>query len=531
MAVRSVRVGTNRKRGPMKNVEFAKIGFLVAVFCIAAVASRAQTFTSLRIFNGSNGNGPGSSLVQGTNGNFYGTTGQGGAHKEGNIFEITPTGEITTLYRFCAASGCPDGAGPVGALVQGSNGNFYGTTYGGGSGIHCPANSGGCGTVFEITPKGMLTTLYNFCSLAKCADGAYPRGLVQGVNGDLYGTTTGYNGAPTCFGVGRTGCGTVYAITLAGKLTTVHKFCTTSSCTDGYGPFAALTVGSDGNFYGTTVYGGVNAGGTAFQITPQGKLTTIYSFCSLANCSDGGQAIGALVLGNNGNLYGTTLIGGTNSSEDCNGIGCGTIFEITTAGQITTLYNFCAEAGCADGYWPEGALSLGSDGNFYGTTTEGGANGLKASLYGNIFELTSGGQFSSLYIFSCTATSCSDGALPIAGLLQSTNGTFYGTTATGGNPLSPRNLGDGVAYSWSMGLGPFVEAQSNFGKAGQIVTILGNDLSGATSVTFNGTPAKFKFFSDTYLKAEVPTAVTTGPIKVTTPGGALSSNVAFQVLP
>ncbi len=507
--------------------KFGKIVCIFAAFCVAtAVASPAQTFTSLKIFSGGNGDEPDSSLIQGTNGNFYGTTVAGGASKAGNIFEITPTGEITTLYRFCATSGCPDGEEPEGALVQAANGKLYGTTYRGGTGTHCPANSGGCGTVFEITPKGTFTTLYNFCSLAKCADGAFPRGLIQSANGNLYGTTTGYNGSPTCIGNTRTGCGTVFELTLAGKLTTLHEFCTTTSCTDGYGPFAALTVGADGNFYGTTAYGGANATGTAFQITPSGKLTTIYNFCSLANCADGSQPIGALVLGSNGNLYGTTSVGGSNTSEPCGSVGCGTIFDLTTAGQLTSLYSFCSETECADGYLPWGALALGSDGNFYGTATAGGSNG-----FGTIFELTSGGAFNSLYSFSCTAASCSDGAIPYAGLLQGTNGTFYGTTSDGGDYRTSHNLGDGVAYSWSMGLGPFAEAQFNFGKTGQTVTILGNRLAGATSVTFNGVSANFKVISNTYLKAQIPIGATTGTIQVTTPNGTLNSNVTFQVLP
>jgi uncharacterized repeat protein (TIGR03803 family) len=511
----------------MKKIGFGKIACLVAVFCaVAAISSPAQTFTSLKIFTGGNGNEPGASLIQGRNGNFYGTTGAGGHGEAGTIFEMTPSGEIGTLYRFCATSGCADGSLPTGALVQGSNGNFYGTTYNGGTGAHCPADNGGCGTVFEITPTGALTTLYNFCSLANCADGAFPNGLAQGADGGFYGTTTGYNGIP-CVGNTRTGCGTVFEITPAGELTTLHRFCSEANCTDGWGPFAALTMGSDGNFYGTTVYGGdsggISAGGTVFQITPQGKLTTIHSFCSLANCADGAQPRTALVLGSNGNFYGTTFVGGANN-HGCSDNSCGTIFEITTAGQLTTLYNFCSALECADGYWPEGALALGSDGNFYGTASKGAAGG-----FGSIFELTSSGQFNSLYSFTCTATNCSDGAIPFAGLVQGTNAIFYGTTATGGDYRTPDNLGDGVAYSWSMGLGPFIEAQFNFGKAGQSVAILGNDLRGSTSVTFNGVAATFEVVSDTLIKATVPAGATTGTIEVTTPGGVLSSNVVFQI--
>ena len=166
-------------------------------------------------------------LALGSDGNFYGTTHLGGTERHGTVYKITPAGKRTTLYNFCSVAYCVDGWHPHGALIRGPNGNFYGTTKHGG------ANNDG--TVFEITPKGTFTTLYNFCSLAKCADGAFPRGLIQSANGNLYGTTTGYNGSPTCIGNTRTGCGTVFELTLAGKLTTLHEFCTTTSCTDGEG--------------------------------------------------------------------------------------------------------------------------------------------------------------------------------------------------------------------------------------------------------------------------------------------------------
>jgi uncharacterized repeat protein (TIGR03803 family) len=488
---------------------------MMAVFCVAtAIASHAQTFTSLHIFNQKN-QGPGF-MTQGTDGNFYGPTAN-------SIFKMTPSGQTTLLYVFCQKSGCPDGDGPS-TLVQASDGNFYGTTYTGGKGAHCKPETGNCGTVFKITPKGALTTLYNFCSQAGCADGNQPTGLILGTDGNFYGTSVGYNGAPTCPKGNSTGCGTVFKITPTGTLTVLHEFCSETNCADGYGSFAQVVLGTDGNFYGTTVYGGANEEGTVFKITPQGTFTTLYAFCSETNCVDGSQPTAALAQAADGNFYGTTSDGGVNL--DCNGIGCGTIFEITPVGQLTTLYNFCSVAGCADGSDPHAALTLGTDGNFYGTTENGGANN-----YGTIFQLTSGSQFNSLYSFFCTGAGCSDGAIPTAGLLQATNGTFYGTTETGGNWRTIHNLGPGVAYSWSMNLGPFVEAQFNFGSVGQIVTILGNNLTGTTSVTFNGTSAKFKVESNTYLKAEVPAGATTGTIQVTTPSGTLNSNVAFQVSP
>jgi uncharacterized repeat protein (TIGR03803 family) len=511
----------------MKKIGFAMTSSLLVLFCLAtAIVSHAQTFTSLNVFTGGSENESEATFVQGTDGNFYGTTASGGKYKVGNIFKMTPSGEITNLYAFCSKLHCPDGDLPTGALVLGSNGNFYGTTFEGGTGSHCPANSGDCGTVFEITPKGALTTLYSFCSQANCADGNNPTGLTLGTDGNFYGTTEGYGGTPTCVGVSKTGCGTVFKITPTGTLTVLHEFCSATNCSDGYAPDAALALGIDGNFYGTTLYGGTNNKGTVFKITPEGTFTTLYAFCAQANCADGSGPQAALAQGANGDFYGTTAVGGANINCDDNSLGCGTIFEITSSGQLTTLYNFCPVEGCADGSLPTGALSLGTDGNFYGTTQNGGANN-----YGTIFQLTSSGQFNSLYSFFCDATGCSDGAHPTVGLVQGTNGAFYGTTVTGGNVRNNRNLGDGVAYSWSMNLGPFVEAQLNFGTVGQIVTILGNNLTGATSVTFDGTSAKFKVESSMYLIAEVPKGATTGPIQVVTPSGTLNSNVAFQVLP
>lgn len=491
----------------MKKHGLGKIAYMVAVFCVAtAVASYTQTFTSLHVFNQKTED-PGY-LTQGTDGNFYGTTAE-------SVFKMTPSGVTTSLYLFCTKSGCPDGSSPAGALVQASNGNFYGTTYYGGTGSQCPANSGGCGTVFEITPKGTLTTLYNFCSQANCADGELPTGLTLGIDGNFYGITD--FDANLC--ISNNSCGTIFKITPTGKLTVLHKFCSETNCADGYGSSAALVLGTDGNFYGTNFYtGDANTGGTVFKITSQGTFTTLYTF----PVNTLPQA--ALIQAANGNFYSTTSVGGANIN--CAGYGCGTIFEITPAGKLTTLYNFCPVAGCVDGSFPFGALALGTDGNLYGTTEGGGTNN-----YGTIFELTSSGQFNSLYSFSCTSGNCDDGAIPISGLLQATNGTFYGTTETGGNFRTIHNLGPGVAYSWSMGLGPFVKAQFNFGKVGQVITILGNNLTGTTSVTFNGTSAKFKVESSTYLKAQVPTGATTGTIEVTTPTGTLNSNVAFQVLP
>jgi uncharacterized repeat protein (TIGR03803 family) len=227
----------------MSKLSSWKAIFLLCVFCaVTAISSPAQTFTTLVNFNGTDGNSP-NGLVQGADGNLYGTTESGGAYGgggdcgSGTVFQITPTGALTTLYSFGAQTNCVDGADPYAGLVLATDGNFYGTTWAGG------ANNDG--TVFKITPGGTLTTLHSF---------------------DLY--------------------------------------------TDGCCIASGLVRATDGNFYGTTSYGGAKNGGTVFKISPGGTLTTLYSFCSQTNCTDGSGPFASLVQATNGRLYGTSSGGG-----------------------------------------------------------------------------------------------------------------------------------------------------------------------------------------------------------------------------
>jgi uncharacterized repeat protein (TIGR03803 family) len=317
--------------------------------------------------------------VQGSDGNFYGITSFGGANDGGTVFKITPSGTLTTLYNFCSQSGCADGAAPYAALVQGTDGNFYGTTTRGG------ANPGfygdGGGTVFRITPGGALTTLYSFCTQRACRDGGWPvANLVHGTDGNFYGTTGlgGINGADA---------GTVFRVTPAGSLITLYSFCSKggSVCADGAGPSAGLVQGSDGDFYGTTEDGGAGAScprhfgcGTVFKITPNAALTTLYSFCSQTDCTDGRNPKAGLILGTDGNFYGMT--GWSGSSDH------GTVFRLTPDGVLTTLYSFCSTGGCRDGAEPEGKVLQGGDGNFYGTTSGGGLKPNNSD--GTVFRLS-----------------------------------------------------------------------------------------------------------------------------------------------
>jgi uncharacterized repeat protein (TIGR03803 family) len=508
----------------MKEPGFGQFA-MIAAFCLAlAISSSAQTFTSLKSFGGLDGVSPYlGSLVQGADGNLYGTAAQGGANgSHGTVFEITPEGELAALYSFCSQSNCADGELPYAGLMLAANGNFYGTTTYGGAGFSSNCPSIGCGTVFEITPAGKLTTLYSFCPKTDCADGESPlAALVQGTNGNLYGTTQlgGVFGTILC----PIGCGTIFQISTSGELTTLYIFCnTTQPCPDGESP-NALLLAPNGNFYGTTGGGGADQAGTFFEMTPAGKLTTLFSF----DRTDG-TTPNALIQTADGSFYGTTAFGGANAGS--NGDGAGTVFKITPKGELTTLYNFCSQTNCADGDNPGAPLVEGTDGNFYGTTIRGGANTSGANCIagcGTVFEITPAGQLTTLYNF-CSEIDCQDGDVPFAGLTQSTSGFFYGTTTHGGNHSG---CDCGTTYSLSMGLGPFVEANPNFGKAGNVISILGNDLTGASSLTFNGTSATFTVVSNTLIKATVPSGATTGTIKVTTPSGTLSGNVVFRVQP
>jgi uncharacterized repeat protein (TIGR03803 family) len=436
--------------------------------------------TTLYTFTGYNGYGPyASDLVQATDGTLYGTAAHGGFNTScsggfgfgcGSVFDITPSGKLTTLYSFCAQPNCSDGDYSGSRLVQATDGNFYGTTAIGGTNNY--------GTVFKITPHGTLTTLYSFCqhinSQGTCMDGAYPSALIQATDGNLYGTTGMGGTGMGASGLSSEGCGTIFTITLNGTLTTLYSF---KGFADGRNPSGPLVQARNGRFYGMTSAGAaLGRAGTIFSMTSAGKVRTIYAFSG----PDGLEPIGGLIQASDGNLYGTTEYGGASWSPNQNALdfqplmkiqslGYGTIFTITPAGALTTLYTF---KGQTDGWQPEAPLLQATDGSFYGTTAFGGAS-----------------------------TNCITGS-----------------------------KGCGTVFNLILGLGPFIKTLPTSGNVGALVQILGTNLKEATSVSFNGTTAPFTVNSaGSAITTAVPDSATTGVVQVVTPSGTLSSNVAFQV--
>jgi len=393
----------------MGNLIWRKRSCAVLLLCASTViASSTTTFTTLVSFTGPNGAHPlYGSLIQDAAGNLYGTTSQGGANSAGTVFQITASGTLTVLYSFCTQAACADGSNPWGGLVLGTDGNFYGATSGGGTSNY--------GTIFKMTPSGALTTLHSFAP----TDGGNPYALIQASDGNFYGTAPA-GGAYTY--------GTVYRITPGGTFTTLYSFCAQPNCIDGEVP-SGLVEGADGNFYGTTQLGGVHQQGTVFKITPSGTLTTLYSFCAEAGCADGMAPSAALIQTTDGNFYGTTSYGP--KAAACLPV-CGTVFEITPAGALTTLHTFGPDEGAAPS-----ALIQAADGNLYGTAAEGGPPN---NPEGTIYQITPSGALAVLYGF-CAQPNCTDGANPNAGLVQGSNGILYGTTLGGGAS------GDGVVFS------------------------------------------------------------------------------------
>jgi uncharacterized repeat protein (TIGR03803 family) len=443
----------------------------VLTSCATAVL-RAQTYTDIHDFNETDGCCAGypSMLAQGRDGNIYGATTSGGTHFYGNIFKMTPSGTLTSIYSFDLTHG----GGPQGGITLGIDGNFYGTTYEGGTGH--------AGVVFKITPAGVYTELYDFMNTT---DGGFPRvPPTQAQDGNLYGVTGNDSGT------------VLYKITTSGVFTTMAALPWSS--------YSPLLLGTDGNLYGTAQYGGTSNQGIVFQFSPGTKvLKTIYNF------KTEGSPHGPLMQGTDGALYGTTAGGGTGSG--------GVVYRVTIAGVYKVLINFSSGTSVNGGI-PFAGLAQGSDKFLYGVNSVGGANGL-----GTLFKISmTGTGFAVLHDFA-TVT----GDSPLSTPLLHTNGKIYGLASHGG--AKPSN---GVVYSLANGLLPFTETvMRKSAKEGTVIEMLGQGFSSATGVLFGASPSVFTATSNTYLTATVPPDATTASIEVLEPTGNLLTPLKFKVLP
>ena len=388
-----------------------------------------QSYAVLHSFFTSNppkdGENPNGNLVQGSDGNFYGMTPFGGTGANisgyaqsgsGIVFRLSPGGAYAVLHNFSDGSVSNDGAMPVGGLVEGGDGNYYGVTQNGGA--------SGFGTVFKITPQGAVTILHSFSGTSTIPqDGSIPSAsLLLASDGNFYGTTE--------FG-GTAANGTLFRISSGGTYAVLHTFKNGSPGNDGQQPAAALIQNpNDGYIYGTTAVGGAGFG-TLFRLSLQGSYNVVRTFGDNTYASDP-EFPSALVEGTDGNLYGTATRSTTYAQE--------VVFNVTVNG-LPSLFHFfgdgtVANDGASSGSTPPAALILGTDGNFYGTTVWGGQPPING--YGVAFKMTPSGSVTILHAFA--DGTAADGANPSAPLVQGSDGNLYGTTANGGT------TGGGTAF-------------------------------------------------------------------------------------
>jgi uncharacterized repeat protein (TIGR03803 family) len=356
--------GTVTKTGIYSGVIAAQNGISPngsQTFSITVLNNFVSQYSTLHSFGGggtpTDGKTPWNSLVQGKDGNLYGTALFTGSTETGVVFQLSPQGTYKIIHSFQDGSVPNDGRGPQGGLIFGTDGNLYGTTVLGGT-----SNNG---TLFKMTTSGVETILYNFQGQG-ANDGANPvSALVQGQDGTLYGTTD-YGGVYDD--------GTVFKSTLQGQVTILHSF----AGGPGDGRLAAYSpvIGPDQNIYGTTPLGGTASGGILFKVTPQGTYTILHNFGDGSILYDG-TSPDALSVGLDGNLYGTTFEGGATNY--------GTVYKMTLTGTETILHNFNDGSTANDGDGLNCGLFQADDGNFYGAASYGGSD---VTNYGTIFRMT-----------------------------------------------------------------------------------------------------------------------------------------------
>jgi uncharacterized repeat protein (TIGR03803 family) len=426
------------------------------------------------------GSQPQGSLIQVSDGNFYGTTVFGAVSGHGGtVFKISPSGQFTSLKKFVAdkKGHFSGGEFPVGGLVEGNDGFLYGSARMGGA--H------DAGVIFKISKSGGFKVLHSFCSAAQCADGANPTPLVLGNDGNLYGGTT--SGAAS-------NNGSIFRITPGGSFVTLHALNNTS---DGGPPNQALVQASDGNFYGVGGISPTGVIGSLFRVTPAGQFTDIHDMSHPPDADPNAR----LIQASNGLLYGATFYG--------------EVFQMSLSGsfQIVVPGNFDTILG---------GVTQASDGNLWGTHA--------GPLFQNadaLFEDTVGGSNLLSVSFDCST----NGGDP-QGVIQGADGKLYGVATVCGVD-SQHHAAGGTVFTVDAGLAAPQAAIAAFmpvrGKVGSSVTIRGDHFVGASAVAFNGVQASFKVLNTKFIRATVPAGATTGPITVTNAGGTTVSKHSFNV--
>jgi uncharacterized repeat protein (TIGR03803 family) len=484
---------------------------LVCIFTAAAIPAQAQTFNVVYVFGqvDPDDSVPEGQLALGRDGNFYGTDlGQGGSFAR--IFQITPSGAETTLWVAPPPSSGDGQTACNTGLTLGSDGLLYGTCQ-----TYTSSLNTNNGIVFKFDPslgQSGFTVLISFPVQASGGT-VFPSALVQGTDGNFYGTTL--------MGFTTNLYGTVFKVSPTGTFKTLHVFDRTVA-TDGAFP-SGLIQGSDGNFYGTSQQGG-GAGnpGTVFKISSGGAFKLVHVFDNTGVL--GADPWAGVSQGLDGNFYGSTVRFGSNDQ--------GVLFKLTGAGKYTVLHNFNYTADIADS--PVLPLTLGTDGNFYAADNScfnGGCH--QSSLFKITAKGVYSNLFDGFCLNNCTSGNQPNGANPSSPLLLDTSGTLYGVAALGGVDSHGNSVDRGVFYSENTGLAPFVRLHFNTGKVGTSVGIYGRGLASTSSVSFNGSTASFTVVSDTYITATIPAAAsgTTGFVAVVTPSGTLKSIVKFKAKP
>src|SRR5258708_5971745 len=455
---------------------FSSLAFALTLLPICLNASLAQTVTEVYDFDGIAGAQPENvQLIQGQDGQLYGSTAFGGTNGVGAIFKITPAGHATLLHSFNGT----EGENPYAGLTLGVDGNFYGTALIGG-----PA---GAGVLFRMTPAGAFTVLHNF--MDNDTDGGSPSSPpILAADGNFYGTAQ--LGGPTANGV-------VYKYVPGEALTIIYNF----QGPDGAAPLFYPTQGGYCSLYVPAYEVGNGQCGTIVKMSTSGIASNTFTF----DCARGRNPFGPLYQAPDGSLYGAAQAGGVNSQ--------GVLFKLSQNFDYSVLHNFGATVN--DGADPGGGVIQATDGKLYGVAFRGGA-----PEAGTIYSYAAAGIGRYNTIFTFQNRNTSDGKFG-----QHTNGLLSGVTTDGGAN------GSGTVYSLNVGLGPFVALVRYQGRIGSTVQILGQGFTGTTSVTLNGVGASFTVVRDTYLTAVVPAGATSGPVVATTPAGTLKSNKNFRVNP